>query len=177
MMFGNDTEPLCYDRDDNGNYTDPRLQACYDDGVIAELLQATGRGRLVSRPVIIVIWCSHFLPGVTDRSQCDLFDENDWQQADGDIQRLAEVVQSREEAEQRGDVQAHMEATGQSQRAAYYQTEQKREQNKADRDAERLQRILELKAQQPDLGERKIAEQLGISYGKVRSLLKNAGVH
>lgn len=175
MMFGNDTEPLCYDRDENGHYIDTRLQACYDDGVIAELLQATGRGRLVSRPVIIVIWCSHFLPGVTDRSQCFLFDEVDWQQADGDLEKLAAVVKAREAAEQHGDVTAYAETTGQSQSTAYRQTEQARRQSKADIDAELLQRILELKTQ--DIGERDIATQLGISYGKVRSLLKNAEVH
>ena len=175
MMFGNDTEPLCYDRDENGHYIDTRLQACYDDGVIAELLQATGRGRLVSRPVIIVIWCSHYLPGVTDRSECYLFDEVDWQQAHGDIEKLQAVVTERETAEHSGDAHAYAEATGQSQSTAYRQTEQARRQSKADIDAERLQRILELKTQ--DIGERDIATQLGISYGKVRSLLKNAAVH
>lgn len=29
--------------------------------------------------VIIVIWCSHYLPGVTDHSECYLFDEVDWE--------------------------------------------------------------------------------------------------
>ncbi|MYI35258.1 MAG: hypothetical protein F4118_02370 [Acidimicrobiaceae bacterium] len=175
MMFGNDTEPLCYDRDENGHYIDTRLQACYDDGVIAELLQAIGRGRLVSRPIIIVVWCSHNLPGITDRSQCFIFDEVDWEQADGDLEKLSFVVTEREAAEQSGDAHAYAEATGQSQSTAYRQTEQARRQSKADIDAERLQRILERKAQ--NIGEREIATQLGISYGKVRSLLKNAEVH
>lgn len=166
MMFGDDTEPLCYDRDANGHYIDTRLQACYDDGVIAELLQATGRGRLVSRPVIIVIWCSHFLPGVTDRSQCFLFDEVDWQQADGDIQKLQAVVTEREAAEQSGDAQDYAEATGQSQRTAERQTQQKRTQDKAERDAEIHRRHTVLKQTQQE-----IADALGIGLATVNRVL------
>ena len=137
IMFGNhDTEPLCYDRDENGHFLDTRLQACYDSGVIDELLQAIGRGRLVSRHVIIVVWCSHYLPGVTDRSQCFLFDEIDWEQADGDFERLQAVVSEREAAESSGDATAYAEATGQSERTAYRQTAEKRKQSKNERNAE-----------------------------------------
>lgn len=175
-LFGNDTEPLCFDRDENGHSIDTRLQQCYDDGVISELLQAFGRGRAVSRLVLIVIWCSHYLPGITDRPQTRLFDETDWEVAGG-VRNLASVVAEREGAEFGGDPKAYAEATGQSERTAYRQTEQTRKQSKAERDAQLLQRILEIKAQQPDFGERKIAEQLGIKYGKVRTLLKNNEVH
>jgi len=136
MLFGNDTEPLCYDRDENGHYIDTRLQACYADGVIDELLQGSGRGRAVSRPVIIVIWCSHYLEGITDREQTLLFDEVDWQEADGDIEKLAEVVKAREAAEQNGDVQAYAEATGQSERTGRRHTQETRQQTKAERNAE-----------------------------------------
>ena len=135
-LFGNDTEPLCYDRDENGHYIDVRLQDCYSDGVISELLQAIGRGRLVSKPIKVVVWCSHFLPGVTDREQTLLFDEVDWQETDGDIPKLADVIKARENAEQNGDVQAYAEATGQSKSTAYRQTKETRRQTKTERDKE-----------------------------------------
>ena len=175
-LFGDDTEPLCYDRDEDGHYIDTRLQACYADGVISELQQAIGRGRLVSKPIKVVVWCSHFLPGITDREQTLLFDEVDWQvSAEGDIEKLAAVVKAREAAEQHGDVQDYAKATGQSERTAYRRTEKARKASKADTDAELLRLILERKAE--GIGERKIATELGISYGKVRSLLKNNKVH
>ena len=135
-LFGDDTEPLCYDRDEDGNYIDARLQACYEDGVISEIIQSVGRGRPVSRDATIVVWCSHFLPGITDREQTLLFDEVDWQAAEGDISKLADVVLARESAEQNGDVQAYAEATGQSDRTARRHTQDTRQQTKAERDAE-----------------------------------------
>lgn len=143
-----ETEPICFDRDENGHYIDTRLQACYDDGVISELTQAIGRGRGVSRPVTVVVWCSHYLPGITDRPQTRLFDETDWKVAGG-VRNLARVVAEREGAEFGSDPKAYAEATGQSESTAYRQTEQTRKQSKADRDAQLLQRILEIKAQKP----------------------------
>ena len=68
-LFGDDTQSLCYDRTDTGHYEDERLRVCYDSGVISELVQAIGRGRLVSRQVTVVVWCSHYLPGITDQDQ------------------------------------------------------------------------------------------------------------
>ena len=168
-LFGNDTEPLCFDRDENGHSIDTRLQQCYDDGVISELQQAFGRGRAVSRLVLIVIWCSHYLPGITDRPQTRLFDETDWEVAGG-VRNLASVVADREGAELAGDVNAYAEATGQSQRTAYRQTAQARKQSQAERDAELLQRILELKDK--GFSDSKIATELGISRGKLQSLMR-----
>ena len=136
MIFGNETEPLCYDRDENGRYIDTRLQACYDSGVADELLQGIGRGRLVSKYIIVVVWCSHYLPGITDRPQCYLFDEVDWEQTDGDLSKLQAVISEREAAEQSGDAQAYAEATRQSERTAYRQTAEKRKQTKVERNAE-----------------------------------------
>mgnify|MGYP000723721254 CR=1 FL=1 len=169
MLFGDDTEPLCYDRDADGNYIDARLQACYEDGVISEIIQAFGRGRAVSRPVIIVIWCSHFLPGITDREQTRLFDEIDWQAADGDISKLADVIEAREAAEQNGDAHAYAAATGQSQRTAYRRTVQGRKPRQTERDAELLQRILELRDK--DMSDSDIATELGISRGRLQYLM------
>lgn len=169
LMFGNESEPLCFERDANGHYIDTRLQTCYDDGVIVEELQAIGRGRLVSRFVRIVVWCSHYLPGVTDHSQCFLFDEVDWERADGDIEKLQAVIQTREEAEMSGDVKAYAKATGQSERTAYRQRAKTQKQSKADKDAELLSKAEKMRHK--GASQRGTAKALGISLGKLQSLL------
>ena len=77
-LFGDDADPLSFERDESGQYIDARVQMCYDAGVIAELEQAIGRGRLVSKPLTVFIWCSHYLSSISDREQTRLFEEPDW---------------------------------------------------------------------------------------------------
>ena len=187
--------------------------------VQSELTQAIGRAGLVKNPSTVVLWTSVELPSVSHREQTILYDDTDWT---ADIDGLGERIQKREKTEAEaeaakanGDVEGLATATGLSERTARWQTEQQRQQSKADRDAEivrraeagetqqhisdalgvrlatvnevlvdpeksdkdaeLLKRIREMKAQV--IGERKIAERLGISYGKVRNLLKNSQVH
>ncbi|MCG9133857.1 PriCT-2 domain-containing protein [Candidatus Poribacteria bacterium] len=165
-LWGDDTEPLNYDRSEDGQYIDPRLQQCYEDGVVSELTQAVGRGRLVSRPVTIVVWCSHFLPGITDRTLTRLFDETDWQNADG-LQDLDRVIAERENAEKSGDVVALAEATGVSERTAYRNTAEVKKQSKADRDADICQRFTDGQSK------KKIATEMSISRDTVKRVLEN----
>lgn len=174
MVFGNDTERLSFERGEDGHWIDGRVQQVFDACVIAELVQAVGRGRLVLYAKRVVVVSAHHLPGITERAV--LFDETDWEVAGG-LANLASVVADREAAELEvsDDVRAYAEATGVSKRWAYKQTEKARKKSKADTDAELLRLILERKAE--GIGERKIATKLGISYGKVRSLLKNNKVH
>ena len=168
-LFGNDSEPLCYERDENGQYKDARLQQCYDDGVISELLQAIGRGRLVSKAITIVIWCSHHLPGITDREQTLPFDEVDWHEAEGDISKLADVIEAREAAAQSGDVQAYAAATGQSQRTARRHTQEQRKQTKAERNAEIKRRY----AGGAGETQQQIADALNIGLATVNRVLNS----
>ena len=98
MLFGNDDLTLDFSRSDDGRYVDERVQAVYESGVIAELIQAVGRARLNRKPRKVVLLCSHRLPGVTDRSESVLFDETDFEVAGG-LDGLAQVVRSRESAE------------------------------------------------------------------------------
>ena len=164
-VFGNDTEPLNYERDDSGQYLDTRLQQCYENGVISELVQAIGRGRLVSRRVTVVVWCSHSLPGITDRQHTRLFDEHDWQQAGG-LENLEAIITEREKAEQNGDTQAYAKVTGVSERTAYRQTAETRKQSKAERNAEIRRRSAAGEKQQ------QIASALGIGIATVNRVLK-----
>ena len=165
---------LSFDRGEGGHWVDARVQQVFDACVIAELVQAVGRGRLVLYAKRVVVVSALALPGITERAV--LFDETDWEVAGG-LLNLASTVADREAAELEvsGDVHAYAEATGQSERTAYRRTEKARKASKADTDAELLRLILERKAE--GIGERKIATELGISYGKVRSLLKNNKVH
>ena len=103
--------------------------------VIIELVQSVGRGRLVRFAKFIVLWTSHFLPGITERAV--LFDERDWKRAGGDLSKLEGVVRAREaeerhaqEAIERGDVQAVENTAAVSQRQAYELTKESRQQNK-----------------------------------------------
>ena len=166
-LWGDDAEPLNYDRSADGQYIDPRLQQCYEDGVISELVQAVGRGRLVSRPVTIVVWCSHFLPGITDREQTRLFDETDWQNAGG-LQDLGRVIGERENAEKSGNVVALVEATGVSERTARRKTSEARQQNKVERDAEICRRIADGQSL------KRVATEMGISRDTVKRVLETS---
>ena len=135
MVFGNDTERLSFDRGEDGHWVDARVQQVFDACVIAELVQAVGRGRLVLYAKRVVVVSALALPGITERAV--LFDETDWEVAGG-LANLASVVADREAAELEvsGDVRAYAEATGVSKRWAYKRTEKPRKQSKAERDAE-----------------------------------------
>ena len=162
-LFGDgNKEALIFQREADGQYIDKRLQQCYADGVISELQQAIGRGRLVSRPVTVVVWCSHHLPGITDRDKTCLFDEVEWQQAEGDLENLREIIAMRET----GDVQAYALVTRVSESTAYRQTAEKRKQTKAERDAEINRRHAVGETQQ------QIADVLDVGIATVNRVLK-----
>ena len=137
--------------------------------MISELLQAIGRGRLVSKAITIVIWCSHHLPGITDREQTLPFDEVDWHEAEGDISKLADVIEAREAAAQSGDVQAYAAATGQSQRTARRHTQEQRKQTKAERNAEIKRRY----AGGAGETQQQIADALNIGLATVNRVLNS----
>ena len=165
MVFGNDTEPLSFDRGADGHWVDARVQQVFDACVIAELVQAVGRGRLVLYAKRVVVVSALRLPGITERAV--LFDETDWEVAGG-LANLASVVADREAAELEvsGDVRAYAEATGVSKRWAYKRTEKARKQSKAERNAEVKRRAAAGETQQ------QIADALGINKATVSRVLK-----
>ena len=98
-LYGNDDEPLNYQRDkETGKYIDQRLQNISDNLVIGELIQAVGRVRLILRARTIVILSSHYLPNITDRTETRLFDEADWDIAGG-LENIDATITQREKAE------------------------------------------------------------------------------
>ena len=144
MIYGADKEKISFDdRDETGTFIDKRAQSVYDAGVIAELIQATGRARLVSKGKKVFLWCSHHLPTITDRAQTFLFTERDIQQwTDTATTTLEKIITDRQQAdteiaaaEQAGDTQILQEITGISERTARRKTEQTRHQSKTKKKA------------------------------------------
>ena len=181
-----DTSDLSFDREPieikkdgacitRERYRDQRVQQVFDRECEARLMQSVLRLRQhLNENKIAVLFTAEPVGGfpvapvlfsLKDAERC-LGEAGNWD-------ALQEIVSLRDD----GDVDAVQAVTGKSERQAYRDTAEARKKSKAERDAEILLRILELKAQHPELGERKFAKELGISYGKLRSLLKNAGVH
>ena len=126
QLFGNDETPLLRDangnleRDAEGSYADERVQNVNKALVTGELLQAIGRARLNLYPNRVFLWTSLFIDAVTNRTETTRFDEVDWETANGDLEKLRDIVSKREN----GDVKALAESTGQSERTAYRQTQE-----------------------------------------------------
>ena len=170
VFFGNDPDPLNYEFDnETGQYKDKRLQKVWENFVIGELIQASGRGRPVRKPIIVVILSSHFIPGITDRAETKLFDEADWEIAGG-LDGLDDAIAKREEFEKRAaaltaenTIADFQEVRGCSKRHARRLWEQ------AGGSDVFIAAVLELS--QTHLI-RKTAEKLGCSRGKVESILR-----
>lgn len=142
-------------------YKDERVQAVYNRECRGRLMQADMRLRPNIHDGKIIV---HLTAEPVDIPVTPVpFSLKDAKHFTGDWTALKAKLQAT-------DAKAYAESTGQSERTAYRKNTEARNQTKADRDAELLQRILELKTQ--NIGERKIAEQLEISYGKLRSLLE-----
>lgn len=173
LLYGGQGQPTDLARDDTtGEYKDSTVQEVYEAGVKAELMQAVGRAGLVKNASTVVIWTSHELPSVTYRDQTHLFDENDWQNAQGNLDALPVVIEARQareqaaaQAEQAGDVEAVAHATGQSTRTAQRRTKKERDQRKAERNAT----IIRLHNE--GLSQPEIAEKVGVSQPTVSRII------
>ena len=172
LLFGMTDAPHDFTRNDDGTFQDANVQAVYDAGVKSELMQAFGRAGLVLHPTTVVLWTAHDLPSVTHRNQTRLFDENDWDHADGNLDALPKAIAQREareaaeaEAVEQGDVKATAEAKGITERHARRLTTDTRD---AKREADR-QRVFEL--HQQGMTQRAIERDTGFSRRKITKLL------
>ena len=181
MLHGNDDEPLNFERGDEGVFLDARVQQVYNASVIAEIIQASGRARPVLHAVEIILMSAHHLPSITQRAV--LFDEADWEVAGG-VSNLASVVADREQAERNAAALTAENTIADFQEAYGCSYERARQlwhkaggaTHKKQADLLLTWCLVQMKVQM-NIGERKIAKQIGLSYGKVRSLLKKALVH
>ena len=182
MLFGDDTEPLNYERDpETSTYRDKRLQKIWENAVIGELVQAIGRARLVRKARTVIILTSHHIPGITDRTETKLFDEADWEIAGG-LDGLDNAIAKREEYEARAaaltaentiaDFQAVYGCSHEYARLLWHKAGG--QEHKVDKHNELVQRVFEMKNK--NISIRKIASELGISRGKVEGILKQKKV-
>ena len=97
VIYGNDTEPLNYEYDnESGTYVDERLQACWQ-ALVADLLkQAVGRARLNRIANTVIVFSNVLITDFTGRA--DGFVPEDLEVAGG-LDTLASVATDRTEAE------------------------------------------------------------------------------
>ena len=100
ILFGNDEEPLDYQRDTkSGYYKDERIQGIYEEfiaRILTETIKHVGLDRFSGKKVVLS--SSLELPGITDRPETLLFDWEDFQVA-GRLDKLAEVIATRQRFE------------------------------------------------------------------------------
>ena len=185
LLIGMTDEPLDFTRNDDGTFNDPNVQTVADAIVQDEITQAVGRGGLVKNPSKVVIWSSYDLPSITHREQTILFDENDWELAGGNLDALPEIVAERQvyekelaEAIDKGDVDQVADLKNVSKGHARKLTQEPRQKNTANKNAERDAKIVEL--HQQGVSQRKIKDETGFSLGTISRVLKvhqNAHAH
>ena len=181
LLLGMTESPLDFTRNKDGTYSDPNVQAVADAIIQSELTQAGGRAGLAKNPSDVVIWSSYELPSISHREQTILFDENDWEAADGNLNNLAQIVAEREahekavaDAVKKGDTKTVAKLMGVSERHARRITQEPRQKNTANENDERDAKVIKL--HEHGLSLRKIhteiGETLGISYGTVANIVR-----
>ena len=97
ILFGNDTEPLCYEADTEfQHYKDERVQRIYTQTVaeyITEIVGHAGLNCWSGKKVVLV--SSLEIPDITDRPETLLFDWEDFEVAGG-LDKLPEVITTRQ---------------------------------------------------------------------------------
>ena len=151
-----------------GTYADKRMEAVRQQLTRDKSKQAVFRARPTRWDDTTTF---HFsaepIPDWTERAT--EFLRTDLQTA-GRFEEMSTVIKARETAQQNGDVKALMGATGVPKSTAYRHTEKQRQQTKAEKDAELLRKAKDLLDQ--DYSQRATAKIIGISLGKLQSLLK-----
>ncbi len=104
ILFGNDTEPLFYDENENsGLYQDDRVQSVNLQNaipILTNIIQRTKLNNIPSKRVVLM--CGLALPQITDRPQTHLFDWEDYMIA-GSLDKLPEVIAHRQKFEAERD--------------------------------------------------------------------------
>ena len=99
-LFGNDEDPLCYDREMKPfHYKDERVQSVYEAEIVSLLTRIVGLAqlnRLAGKKVVLMT--SMPLPDITDRPETLLFDWEDFEVA-GELNKLAETIATRQHFE------------------------------------------------------------------------------
>ena len=104
ILFGNDEEPLCYEREpESYHYEDERVQSVYEKTVtciFTQIIALAQLNRLPNKKVMLLTGLR--IPGITDRPETLLFDWADFDVA-GKLDKLAEVIATRQSFETERD--------------------------------------------------------------------------
>lgn len=99
-LFGNDENPLCYDRETKPfHYKDERIQSVYEAEIVSLLTQIVALAqldRLAGKKIVLIT--SMQLPDITDKPETLLFDWEDFEIAGG-LDKLAETIATRQHFE------------------------------------------------------------------------------
>ena len=191
VQFAHDPDPLNFDyitttekgevyTSTHGRYADPRVENIRQQLATQKLQQAGGRARPTRwEDTITLAFTAEPVPGFTELAT-PLVDE-DWQNTESFD--LDAVIKARRLAEQRAAALTTENTIAEWQNVLGCSYEYARQlwhkaggkDSKDDAEAALAKRVLEMKTQ--NIGERKIATELGISYGKVRSIVKKQQVH
>ena len=122
VLYGNDSEALNYDRDNESReYVDRRVQLCWLSEVVGRLQQAVGRARLNRLANSVIVFSNVLIPDFTDRAVG--FVPEDIEVAGG-LSSLGKVAKERMTAEQETE---HKTAREKEQEARDMKAEQKLE--------------------------------------------------
>ena len=157
-----------------GKYSDPRVEAVRQQLTRDKSKQALYRSRPTRWENTITLNVSaEPIPGWTERTTG--FIRSDFYRAQR-FEEIGAMIAEREALTAENtieDFQSVYDCGREKARQLWHEAGGK--EHKEDTDTQLLEQILKMKAE--GIGERKIASKLGISYGKVRSLLRNAEVH
>ena len=150
-------------------YKDPDVQTVYDKECEKRSMQALTRLRqMIHKGKRVYLFTSEPVSGLPITPiLCTIDDLKACQAEHGTLDALETYLESKANR----SVTEIAEQDNVSERTAYRRTETQRTEAKA----ELVKCVLEMKGQR--IGERKIAKELGISYGKVRSIVKEHEVH
>ena len=97
MYYGNDKEPLNFNRDlVTRKYTDPRVQRCWENEVIARHIQSIGRGRLNRLPNTVILFSNVLIPDFTSKATGFVIEDLE---VAGGLHNLTDVAKARLTAE------------------------------------------------------------------------------
>ena len=123
VLYGNDTDTICYDRDnDSREYVDRRAQLCWLSEVVARLQQAVGRARLNRLANTVIVFSNVLIPDFTGRAVG--FVPEDLEVAGG-LSNLETVTNQRLTAEQNATPQETKTARQKEQEARDLKAKQK----------------------------------------------------
>ena len=100
VLFGNNEQPLCYDRTNDYLFVDKRIQHVYEENASRIITQIFGQLNNSTKKVVLLTGLD--IPCITDRPETHLFDWEDFEIA-GSLDNLEETIRTRQRFEAESD--------------------------------------------------------------------------